>query len=298
MKSNRDIANAIAVLMRDGYVFPEIAGRVSSYLTTQAASGVYDALDEDTFAVLLTDELRAGSGDLHLRVCHANDAHRPETAGDTVREQNDRAEHCRQMGYGIDPANRTNSGVAVLRIREFVEPSLSRNAFESALNSVADAPALVIDLRACVGGDPETVALVCSHLFDVRTQLSSVVPRAAPEAQFWANPSPYDERFGGQKPVLIAVANFTFSGAEMLAYDLQASGRATVVGAITGGGANPCAFHWPSPHFSLLLPEATSINPITGTNWEGRGVVPDVICAEENALTIAISLAEKRIGIA
>jgi C-terminal processing protease CtpA/Prc len=96
-------------------------------------------------------------------------------------------------------------------------------------------------------------------------------------------------RFGGGKPLAIAVANFTFSGAEMLAYDLQSLGRATIVGTTTGGGAHACAFHWPTSHFSLLLPEARPVNPITGANWEGFGVVPDVSCSERDALQVAIN---------
>ena len=296
MNTNQTIAQAVAVLIRDGYVFPEVADRIYTYVVTKAEGGTYDHLTADNFADVLTKEIRRLSGDSHLRVCHTHEAHVPEESGDVVREQNDRAEHCRQITYGIDPVERTSTDVAILRIRELVEPDLSRQVFESALDSLADAKALIIDLRSCVGGDPDTVALVCSHLVDKRTQLSSVVPRAAPEDQFWAEPSVYGKRFGGEKPLLVVVANFTFSGAEMLAYDLQTTGRATVVGAITGGGANPCAFHWPSPHFNLLLPGARSVNPITGSNWEGHGVVPHIICREDEALFVAIELAEQRIG--
>ncbi len=290
---NSSIVHAVSALVNERYVFPVIAERVVSHLSQRLGSGAYDISDEEEFASRLTDDLRHASGDLHLRVRHSAEPHIPEESGDTVREQNDRAKHCREMGYGIASAHRLESAVAILDIRELVEPELSRSAYDTAFSCVADASALIIDLRQCVGGDPNTVALVCSNLVDSRTQLSSIVPRSAQTEHFWADPTPYPRRFGGKKPLFITVSDFTFSGAEMLAYDLQAIGRAVVVGAVTGGGANPCAFHWPSPHFSLLLPEASAVNPITGSNWEARGVAPNVPCPEDEALSVAMELAQK-----
>ena len=296
MSSYRSTVRNIAEIVKARYVFPGTAERVHKHLIARTEAGVYDALGADEVAAQLTDDLRSASHDLHLRVRYCAEPHIPETPGEIVREQNDRAEHCRNIGYGVGSVQHTVSDTAVLSIGELVEPALSSAAYRSALASVADATALVIDLRQCVGGDPSTVALVCSHLFDSPMQLSSIVPRAGPEEHFWAEPALYDLRFGGQKRLFVLVAHFTFSGAEMLAYDLQAAGRATVVGAVTGGGANPCAFHWPTPHFSLLLPEASSVNPITGTNWEGRGVVPDVECLEREALGVALALADQHEG--
>jgi C-terminal processing protease CtpA/Prc len=289
--THRIIVQAIAETIRSRYVFANTAERVASHLLQQMDSGAYDTTDATALATRLTDDLRQASGDLHLRVRHAAEPHVPETPGDTVREQNDRAEHCRKMGFGIASVHRLDDDIAVIDIRELVEPELSRSAFETALTSVADASALVIDLRRCVGGDPSTVGLICAHLLDHRTQLSSMVPRSAPEEHFWADPTPYPHRFGGKKPLYIAVAKFTFSGAEMLAYDLQAMGRAVVVGETTGGGAHGCLFHWPSPHFSLLLAEARPVNPITADNWERVGVTPDVPCSEEDALRVAAASA-------
>lgn len=296
MSSYRSTVRNIAEIVKARYVFPGTAERVRDYLIARSEAGVYDALGADKVAAQLTDDLRSASNDLHLRVRYSTVPHKPETPGEIVREQNDRAEHCRNVGYGIGPVQRTASGIAVLGIGELVEPALSSTAYRSALESVADAKALVIDLRHCVGGDPSTVALVCSHLFDTPIQLSSIVPRAAPEEHFWAEPSLYNLRFGGRKPLFVLVAKFTFSGAEMLAYDLQAAGRATVIGTVTGGGANPCVFHWPTPHFSLLLPEASTVSPITATNWEGRGVVPDLACPESEALRVALALADQHEG--
>jgi hypothetical protein len=43
----------------------------------------------------------------------------------------------------------------------------------------------------------------------------------------------------------------------------------------------------------VRIPFARAINPITGTNWEGTGVVPDVACPADQALDRALELATR-----
>lgn len=200
------IVRTIADLVSAHYVFPEVAQRVAAHLCQRLASGAYAVTDATELAARLTEDLRQASGDRHLRVRHEAEPHLPEEPGAPVREQNDRAEHCRRMGFGIASVQRVAGNVAVLDIRELVEPKLSRAAFEAALASVADAAALVIDLRQCVGGDPATVALVCSALVDRRAPLSGIVPRGGAQEAFWAEPVPEARSFGSRKPLLVAVA--------------------------------------------------------------------------------------------
>jgi hypothetical protein len=40
-------------------------------------------------------------------------------------------------------------------------------------------------------------------------------------------------------------------------------------------------------HFGVWVPTGRAINPITGTNWEGTGVEPDVPVDEADALRTA-----------
>ena len=41
-------------------------------------------------------------------------------------------------------------------------------------------------------------------------------------------------------------------------------------------------------HVRALLPEARVRDAVTGTNWEGAGVVPDIPCEPTEALKAAI----------
>ncbi len=84
--------------------------------------------------------------------------------------------------------------------------------------------------------------------------------------------------------------------AEAFAYDLQAMGRAVVIGEQTGGGAHPFALRPAGHGFVLSLPEGRSINPVTKGDWEGVGVTPDIRVPAEAALERAIKEARSRIG--
>jgi C-terminal processing protease CtpA/Prc len=104
-------------------------------------------------------------------------------------------------------------------------------------------------------------------------------------------------RFGTARPVYVLISNRTFSAAEGFTYDLQALGRVTVVGQRSGGGAHPFEYRRAHPHFVLSLAEGRSINPITGSNWQGTGVVPDVEVPADQALDVALKLARAAMAL-
>jgi hypothetical protein len=48
--------------------------------------------------------------------------------------------------------------------------------------------------------------------------------------------------------------------------------------------------------FVLRVPWGRSVNPVTKTNWEGIGIVPDVFTPEDEALEEAHRLALEQLG--
>jgi len=72
---------------------------------------------------------------------------------------------------------------------------------------------------------------------------------------------------------------------------LQSLKRATIIGETTGGGAHPVSGHRIEDHFMIGVPFARAINPITKTNWEGKGVEPDVKVPADEALDTAKKMA-------
>jgi C-terminal processing protease CtpA/Prc len=172
---------------------------------------------------------------------------------------------------------------------QLFHPSIAGDAVAAAMHLVSSADAVVIDLRACVGGSPETVALICSYLFDEETHLTDLLTNDPAELQQrWTMPWVPGPRVPGGVPVRVLVSGQTFSGGEDLAYTLQQSGRATVVGETTRGGAHPRRGFKVHSHLEATVPVAYSRNSVSGTNWEGVGVAPDIVVPAESALEAAL----------
>jgi tetratricopeptide (TPR) repeat protein len=65
-----------------------------------------------------------------------------------------------------------------------------------------------------------------------------------------------------------------------------------LVGDSTGGGAHSVDLYQIDERFEIYIPTARAINPVTSTNWEGTGVVPDVWVPADAALDTALVLAK------
>lgn len=133
------------------------------------------------------------------------------------------------------------------------------------------------------------VALLCSYLLRPEPLLlNTLYYRAANRTdEFYTSRDLPGKRYGDRKPVYVLTSRETPSAAEEFAYDLQALGRATIVGEVTWGGANPTQGFPLDENFMAAIPAGRAINPITGTNWEGVGVRPDVPAPAADALKTA-----------
>jgi C-terminal processing protease CtpA/Prc len=163
------------------------------------------------------------------------------------------------------------------------------------MNFLANTDALIVDVRRNGGGDPLIVAAVCSYLMPPNTLINKF---------YWRPQSRWDEfrtkrvtgkYYGTTRPVYVLTSDGTFSGAEEFAYDVQTQKRGEVVGDTTGGGAHPGGMRRVTDKFGVWVPAGRAVNPVTGKNWEGTGVIPDVPVAADQALRTAHLRALKRI---
>jgi C-terminal processing protease CtpA/Prc len=152
--------------------------------------------------------------------------------------------------------------------------------------------ALIIDLRRNHGGSPDGVAFWCSYLFPGGgVHLSNIFHADTGETrQFWSLAYVPGDRYL-DRPVYLLTSHETFSGGEDFCYTLQAQGRAEVIGETTGGGAHPTRMVPISLTVAVAVPFARSVNPVTGTNWQGTGVVPDIAVPAVQAYDVAYAKA-------
>lgn len=281
----RELVDAIGDQLAHGYVFPERAAEMTRAIEARAEDGAYDDLDRPALASALTRDLQAISHDGHLRVLdHAPAAPGPAPGGPQ---------------HVIGATSRDEQGVAYIELLTFGVPTeLAGEEITRAMNEAADASALILDLRANGGGMPKTVVFVASYLFDARRVHFDTMtnPSRGTTEETYTDPNVPGPHFGANKPVYVLTSKRTFSGAEEFAYCLQALARVTVVGEASGGGAHaggPVEL----PHdFALWLPQMRPVHPVTHANWEGTGVVPDVVVAPAKALDRARELAHAAVA--
>jgi C-terminal processing protease CtpA/Prc len=279
------------------YIFPDTATAMEQDIRRRMGKGEYDVITSGAvLAAALTAHLQEVSHDKHLRVFFSPEP-RPvrETGEPSPEEREEFNRHGMLHNYGFKKVERLVGNIGYLELHEFFPAEIGDAGATAvaAMNFLAHTDALIVDLRQNGGGDPTMIALISSYLFAERVHLNSLYWRDGDRTeQFWTLPYVPGKRYG-DKPVYILTSNNSFSGAEEFTYNLKNLKRATIVGETTGGGAHPTLPFPIDEHFGVGIPAGRSISPITGTNWEGTGVTPDIAVRQERALTTAHILALK-----
>jgi retinol-binding protein 3 len=274
----------LAQLLADEYVFPDVGAQLQSSLLTHLGEHAYDAIDTaPALAAELTAELTEVAHDKHLRV----NARLPPGAAPLAP----RAPRAGIRRLEVLP---DNIGYIALDAVPLLE--VSRAAIAGAFAFLQQTDALIIDNRNNFGGSPATVAHYVSYLSEGPPALvSSLHERADRRIVEFYTEDLGQRSYGTARPVFVLTSAATFSGGEALTYDLQAEGRALIIGEVTGGGAHPVSPHPLGDQLIAVIPFAETINPITGTNWEGTGVQPDILIAADQALDEAHAYAHDQL---
>jgi retinol-binding protein 3 len=284
------IVDDIAAALNEVYVFPETAKKMEEHMRLQLKSGAYDRLGTlDNFTEKLTEDLRSISHDLHLGVGWDPEPPAGETGGPTPEERRARflAEQ-RRDNYCFRKVERLAGNVGYLKLDCFAPADLGGGAAVAAMGFLAGSDALIFDLRDNGGGSPSMIQLLTSYLVAEPTHLNSFYIRKGDSTQqFWTSAWVPGTRMP-DVPVFVLTNGRTFSAAEEFTYNLKNLKRATLVGETTGGGAHPVDLYRVKGYpVAVRLPFGRAINPISGTNWEGTGVEPDVKVPAAEALAVA-----------
>lgn len=289
-KTRAEIVAKFSEALRQHYVFPDVGARTAAKIEAALAAGDYDQLtDPAAFTTRLTVDASAVAHDKHLNVSTTLAPPPPLPPGVllTMRPPAD---------GGITRADRLAGGVGYIEVIGFPPTAQFKPLLDKAMSGLAGSRALIIDVRRNGGGTPQGVAYLSSFLVPPDRLLNDIVARVENTNEFKRTgyrSSPTPVSFA-DVPVYILTSKATFSGGEGFAYEVQAQKRATVIGEVTGGGANPTGIVVLAPGYNASIPSARAENPVTGTNWEGRGVQPDVLVPAQDALAAALTRAGQK----
>jgi len=296
--SIRAAVGELADLMERNYVFPDAARRYADHLRTRAAAGSYDGLsDPRQLAEALETELNGVHQDAHLRIAPSEGA---PASGDGPRVRRGPP----GGGQAISDAMWLADGVGYFRINGLPSTDESVAQMTAALDQLEDAQTLIIDLRRCPGGSLREMDVLFSRLYaeptrvmimDTRTDAVSpfdsvdsvrlrraAAPAGITRSEHWAVPTTPVNSLSDAR--VFVLTGRTGSACEHLSQALRETGRATLVGAPTGGAGHYGGVRrFGGGRFQVFLPVGNSYAP-GAQSWEGVGVQPHRNVPMEEAL--------------
>jgi hypothetical protein len=281
----RDVVAKLSDALRDNYIFPDVGQKAAEKISGSLAAGEYDNLaDPGAFAAQLSADVAAIAHDKHMSVSSMSGP--PPSPGGLVRAM-PRSE------AGIVRADKLAGGVGYIEVVGFPPLPAFKSTVDKAMSVLKGSRAVIIDVRRNMGGSPDAVGYLVSYLIPSNRsiEINDIVSRVPKtnnfdHKKFFSTPTPVNF---AKIPVYVLTSKNTFSGGEEFAYDVQTHKLGKIVGEVTGGGANPTGPVDLGHGFVASIPWGRAENPITKTNWEGRGVQPDINVPAPDALKVALT---------
>jgi hypothetical protein len=291
-EAQRGVIERAIELVRENYVFPDKAEAVAKVLRQNLEAGKYASHERpDDFLETVNWDMQAAAGDKHLRI-----GNNPRIVDQLRKEACGRGEPSPEylkmlhgQNFRLRRVEVLDGNVGFFKLDNFVEMQFMGEALAGAMEFLRYTSAVILDLTDNGGGHAETAGFLTGYFLPDGTVTGESWNRKTNRTDTLRIERASDAGPVFEMPVFILVSERTASAAEGVAYTLQQLKRAVVVGRATKGMANPGERFPIDDRFFIMVPTTLIKNAVSGTNWEGTGVVPDIVIAPEKALTKALA---------
>lgn len=299
--TNTDIerlVNTVVKSFEDNYVSPEKAKTLKDSILSRLNKGEYSTFTKKgEFLYQLSNDIRSISEDKHIRIYHSE-----SSVGDLSHQKNSLLntdlEKKKSINFYFKKVEWLPGNIGYLRFDTFEEAKYAHEIASSAMKFISNCDAVIIDLRYNPGGKAGMGKFLLSYFFYEPTLLSTqYFTRQDSIVQNWTNSHAPTDAFADEDIYILTSAN-TASGAEAFTYVLKNYNKAVVIGEKTRGAAHWCEyFFYSSINVEIRMPVAYPINPVTKTNWEKTGIIPDIEISEYSAFDRAYLEALKQLSL-
>lgn len=301
-ETKKQIVEKVGEILVNSYAFPDTAKEMKIFITNKLNKGEYQNINNAReFGRVLTQDLRKIKNDLHLRVAYG-----PATAK-RIRSSRSQSDEKRKkaleekitreskQNFGFEELKLLEGNIGYFKLTSFSSLRPAGETCVAAMNYLAHADAIILDLRSNSGGSGFMVKLISSYFIEDYTKLWSFEWNEEGKQQIeqhWILPF-VPGRTLFEKDLYILISQSTFSAAEGFSYNMKGLKRATLIGETTQGGGIAGELEIINDNFIIFVPKYKSINPITNDyiDIEGQGVKPHIEVSADRALHAAHLLA-------
>jgi hypothetical protein len=278
------------------YVYEDVAKKMTAAVRQHQKHHDYDTItDRQFFAKVLTADMHAINNDGHLGVEYTSTPvgdEKPEAPSEESANAFRRT--WARSNFNFKKVEVLDGNIGLMQVDSFFPSDWIKDITQAAATFLANSDAIIIDIREN-HGFADGGYLLASYFFNEPVHWNDIYDRDAKTLrQTWTMPVVPGPKLA-DKDIYILVSKDCFSASEDFAYNLQAQGRAKVIGEVTGGGAHPTKPYKIGTYFLADIPFAYGVNPVTHTDWEGKGVQPDVKVPADQALLTAQIMAIKAV---
>lgn len=267
--------NSVGKIIRDYYVFPEVANKIEKLLKNNLKKGNYNSIkDPYEFANALTKDIQSFNQDSHLKVFYEPKliAEQYLKTDEDSKKSLYNTEIHRKKNFGFEEVKILGGNIGYFNMKYFAypDPEYASSTVASVMNFLGNTDAIIIDMRESEGGWSEMVTLISSYFFGhepILLYTSYTRDRSKMDGQTWTLPYVHGKR-RPDVPLYILTSKDVRSAGEAFCYFLKTQNRAIIVGETTVGAAHAGWRITATAKYNVWTPQITGESPITKANWE------------------------------